>query len=158
MAYATSEDVLRRYTPLNTMLGIGTLDISTIDIASIYIADGESIVNGYLAARYVMPLAVEPLVTDITSDIAIYRVLRDKTPRIPDFMQTRYNDAIALLTQLRDGGMLLSLSVQQVNSGGDQEAWSNVLDADFNGTVFKPAEASSLCYFDNSSPSYLDFG
>lgn len=159
MAYATCDDVLRRYSPLKTMIGVGTLDVSTIDIASIYIADGESIVNGYLAKKYIVPLTVEPLVTDLTSDIAIFRILSDKAPRVPDFMATRYTNATSMLAMLRDGEMVLTASSQSVNSGGDEEAWSNVLDSDFVGTVFKPIETSTPCGPDYQSNSidYLTF-
>lgn len=146
MPYATCDDVLRRYSPMKTMIGVGTLDVSTVDIASVYIADGESIVNGYLAKRYIIPLTVEPLVTDLTADIAIYRVLSDKAARVPDFMEKRYTNATSILAMLRDGEMVLTVSSQTVNSGGDQEAWSNVLDSDFVGTVFKPIETTTACW------------
>lgn len=143
MAYATSDDVIRRYKPILTMLGTGTLDITTVDIASVYVQDGESIINAFLSRRYVIPLTTEPLLTDLASDIAIYRILSDKAPRIPDFMEKRYTNAMSLLTMIRDGQMDLNLSSQSVNSGGgDQYAWSNVLDG--NGPVFAPAEAMSL--------------
>jgi phage gp36-like protein len=139
------------------MIGTNTLDVTTVDIASVYIADAESIVNGYLARRYTMPLTAEPLLTDLTADIALYRLLEDKVPRIPDFMDKRYTNAMSLLTQLRDGGMVLtSTNLASSGANSDQFAWSNVVDPDFQGTVFKPIEAQTLCLI--NSPSGLDFG
>jgi hypothetical protein len=35
------------------MIGAGSLQVSTVDISSVYIADAQSIINGYLARRYV---------------------------------------------------------------------------------------------------------
>lgn len=150
MAYAVVDDILRRYNPITTMLGTGTMDISTVDIASIYIADGESIINGYLGKRYLIPLQSEPILTDICADIAIYRTLRDRAPRIPEFMQTRYTDAMDLLKAISSGDMILNSSSQAVNTAGDQEAWSNVIDPGFNGPVFKPAETWS-CWMGSNS-------
>lgn len=148
MPYAVADDVIRRYNPISSMLGAGSLQVSTVDIASVYIADGESIVNAFLARRYVLPLTNEPILTDLTSDIAVYRILSDRAPRIPDFMQTRYTNAMSLLTMLRDGGMDLTMS-NTVDAGAstDQYAWSNVADPDGplqNGPVFRPIE-SELC-------------
>lgn len=146
MAYATADDVIGRYKPLTTMIGPGTLDVTTVDIASLYIKDAESIVNGYLASKYSVPLTVEALVTDLTSDIAIYRLCSDKLPRMPDYMEKRYTNAVSMLEMIRDGKMFLTASSQTANSGGggDQYAWSNVVDPEFQGTVFKPVETFSL--------------
>lgn len=141
MAYATADDVINRYKPLITMIGTASLDVTTVDIASVYIADGESMVNAYLSTRYVTPLANEPLLTSITSDIAIYRLLSDKAPRIPDFMQKRYENAMALLISIKSGDMVLNSSTLTLTTtGGDQFAWSNVTEPGFGGPVFHPAE------------------
>lgn len=149
MSYAVCDDVLRRYNPIKTMLGVATTDINTVDISSVYIADAESIVNAYLGLRYLMPLNSEPILTSLTSDLAIYKILEDRAPRIPDFIQKRYTDATSILAMLRDGKMVLTVSSQTVNSGGDQEVWSNVLDNP-NGPVFTPVEA-----FSHSTQSYF---
>ena len=155
MAYATCDDIIRRYKPIQTMIGVGTLDVTTVDIASVYIADAESIVNAYVGVRYVTPLVSEPLLTSLSSDIAIYKMIEDKAPRIPDFMQKRYDQAIATLISIKSGDMILNAStLTMVSSGGDQEAWSNVLDPDFNGTIFKPAETLSLCVSSYNFPDY----
>jgi phage gp36-like protein len=159
MAYATCDDVLRRYPPLKSMIGTSTLDVSTVDVASIYIADGESIINGYLGKKYIIPLSNEPIITDLCSDIAIYRIVSDKQPRIPDWMDKRYTNVMSMLAMLRDGGMVLNASSQTANSGGDEFAWSNVIDPDFVGTVFKPIETTTPCNpsWNTASADYLTF-
>jgi phage gp36-like protein len=84
----------------------------------------------------------------MTSDIALFRMIRDRAPRIPDIMQTRYTDVISMLSMIRDGKMQLTASSQTIASGGDQEAWSS---AQSGSVVFKRAE-DYLC---NNSADYL---
>lgn len=154
MPYANATDVIKRYNPITTMLGVGSLQVSTIDIASVYIQDAESIINAYLARRYVLPLNNEPILTDLASDIAVFRILSDRAARVPDFMEKRYTNAMSLLTMLRDGGMdLVASSGVTINSGGDQFAWSNVIDPLQNGPVFRNAE-SQQCV---TSADFLTF-
>jgi phage gp36-like protein len=125
MAYATANDVLGRYPPAKTMVGSSAQDISTADISSLYIFGGEGIVNGYLGAKYTLPIAMpEPLVTQVTADIALYKMCEDKLPRIPDFAEKRYVHAIEILEMLRDGKMVLSSDQEILTAGGDQDAWS----------------------------------
>jgi phage gp36-like protein len=145
---------LRRYTPMITMLGVGTTQITTGDIASLYIADAEGVINLYLSAKYQTPLAPDPAITDLCSDIAIYRCLADKLPRMPDFMITRYTNATSILCMIRDGVMNLSTGSGQqiVNSGGDEFAWSQ--DIDFGGgPIFDRAKK---CNPLNGSGSFMD--
>lgn len=140
--YASPTDVINRYKPLNTMLGTGTLDITTTDIASVFIGDAQSYMDAFLSARYVTPVAVEPIITQICSDISIYKILEDRAPRIPEFMEKRYSFANSLLWNLSNGNMSLTGSNQIVSSAGDQEVWSNVLENP-SGPIFVPAEAFS---------------
>jgi phage gp36-like protein len=123
-AYATYDDVIKRYNPLTTMVGTGATDVTCADIASIYIADAMSIVDAYLGARYVTPLAVEPILTSLAADIAIYKVLEDRASRVPDIAEKRYTNATSILGMLRDGKMVLS-AAQSVITTGDEEAFSS---------------------------------
>ncbi len=150
-AYATFTDVLKRYNPLTTMIGTGTQDVTTTDISSIYVADAEGFVNAFLSSRYVIPLAMpEPIITQITADIAIYKLLEDRAPRIPEFAQARYTNVVSLLMMLRDGGM--SITSQTGVLSGDQYVWSNVFSTP---PAFQSAESnlsSSFCSsIDNSN-------
>lgn len=126
MAYASFNDVLGRYPPAKTMVGSSTQDISTSDISSIYIYGAEGIVNGYVGAKYETPLSTpDPLVTQVTADIALYKMCEDKLPRVPDFAERRYQHAIEILEAVRDGKMVLSSDQTVLTAGGDQDAWSS---------------------------------
>lgn len=124
MAYATYADVIGRYNPLTTMIGTTAPDVTTTDIASMYISDAEGVINAFLGAKYVIPLAMpEPLITRIAADLAIHKVLEDRAARIPEFAVNRNKEAMDLLAMLRDGKMTLTQS-QVPTTGGDQEAFS----------------------------------
>ena len=140
MAYATSDDVFFRYPPISSVVGSGDLYVTSANVASIYIADAESYVNAYLRARYTIPLVAEPIITQITTDIAIYRMIEEHAPRIPDLAEKRWLNANSTLCMLRDGYMLLDPSSQVlVTTGGDQEAWSS--NQEQCGPVFDAPEA-----------------
>lgn len=125
MAYAGFDDVFKRFPAIKTMVGTGVSDVATLDVASVYVADAEGIVDAYLASRYVIPLAASPLITKITCDIAIYDLGVDRMPRIPEWMQKRYDSALLLLEKLRDGDMLLNPQSYTTVTTGDNEAWSS---------------------------------
>jgi phage gp36-like protein len=150
-AYAGYNDVIRRYQPLLTMIGSAAPDVSTTDIASIYIADAEGLINAYLGAKYVLPLAMpEPLITRIAADIAIYKVIEDRAPRVPEMAANRYTDAQSLLSMLRDGKMVLSNSQTFVADGGDNEAFSST-------GSYHPVFSPVLRAEDQAAPSdYID--
>lgn len=124
MTYATLDDVFIRYTPIKTMVGSGTNDVATTDITSVFLPSAESMVDAYIGTRYVTPLTVvPPLITQITADLAIFNLSAERLPRVPDFMQARYDRAMQNLAMLRDGKMTLGASVTVVTNG-NQEAWS----------------------------------
>lgn len=127
MAYATISDVFKRFPPINTMIGSGSNDVTSADVSSVYIYDSDAYVNAFLGARYTVPLVAEPLVTMLSSDIAIFRLCQDRMPRIPEFVKGRFDHVNSLLGMLRDGKMVLSSS-QSIRSAGDQEAWSSTED------------------------------
>jgi phage gp36-like protein len=137
--YATDDDLFRRYPPIETVVGSGENMVASLDVASVYIADAQGYVDAFLRARYVTPLAKEPIITQVTTDIAIYRMIEDHAPRIPDMAEGRMVAANSLLSMLRDGTMLLDpASNTIVSTGGDQEVWSSNLEQE--GPVFEAAE------------------
>lgn len=150
MAYATHDDVFSRFPPITTMVGTGDLDVSTVAVDSIYISDAESYINAFLRGRYQTPLAPEPIITQIATDIAIYRMIEQNAPRIPDIADKRWSAANSTLMMLRDGIMLLDPASQTlISTGGDQEVWSSNLEQ--SGPVFAAIEANSFF-----SPRSLD--
>lgn len=67
--------------------------------------DAASLVDGYLAARYTLPLVVVPeIVIGLTADITRYR-LWDQ--RAPDEVRRRYEDALAQLRDIAAGRLSL---------------------------------------------------
>jgi len=127
MAYADPADVVNRFKPLKSMLGVETLDVSSSELSSIYINDACSLIDGYLGSKYVTPIVPTPqLLTQISCDLSIFNILVEKAPGMPDWMQARYDRAIKLLELIRDGSIVLSATI--VGSLGDNFAWSTTQD------------------------------
>jgi len=124
MAYATITDVFARYKPIGSMVGAGSLDTTSVDVSSIFIQDAEGIINAHLASRYVTPVTTEPLVTMLSSDLAISAMLLEKLGSQPPFMESRYNRAMDMLKKLSEGKLLLVASGTTEVTSGDSEAWS----------------------------------
>jgi len=124
MSYATITDVFARYKPIGSMVGAGSLDVSSDDVSSIFISDAEGYMNAFLATRYVVPVTTEPLITQIAADLAIFNMMAEKLGAVPDFMQARYDRATSFLEKLTTGEMLLVGSGTTIVTTGDSEAWS----------------------------------
>lgn len=124
MPYATIDNVFARYRPISTMVGSSDLDVPSVDVSTIFIAGAESFINAFLAARYIVPVTTEPLITDLSADIAISNMLMERNGRLPEFMQTRYDRNLEILKALRDGEMRLTAASTQLVSSGDSFAFS----------------------------------
>jgi phage gp36-like protein len=124
MAYATISDVFGRYPAINTQVGTLANEVSSVNVSSIFIADAESVVNAYLGARYNIPLSPEPIITQLTSDLAIFQMCAERLPRVPEWMQARYDRCISYLEKLRDGSMVLNPASNTFVSTGDNYAYS----------------------------------
>jgi len=127
VSYATIDDVFARYRPLSTTVGTGSFEVTSVDVSSVYIAQAEGLVNGYLAGRYKLPLPSDPLIRRMTADLAIFDIMVERLPEVPDFMQERYNRTIELLQMIRNGKIDVA-SATEIGSGGDFEAWSTTTD------------------------------
>lgn len=110
MTYATATDLEQRYgvdelTQLTDTTDAGVPDAAVVALA---LGDATAEVDGYLSARYVLPLPTVPTVlTRITCDIARYRLWAD---RASDEVRRRYDDAVKLLTNISKGVVSLGLS------------------------------------------------
>lgn len=142
--YATVGDVLSRYKPVSTMVGVGSYQVTSVEIDSKFIADAQGVIDGFLASRYVVPVPATPLITQIASDLAIFNMLAEKLPEIPDYMQGRYDRAMKYLEMLRDGEM--SVVSATIITSGDQEAWSTTQD-------YHPVFAPTLDPLDQAADS-----
>lgn len=125
MAYATIDTVFARYRPISTMVGSSDLDVPSVDVSTVFIAGAENFMNAFLAARYVVPVTTEPLVTELSADITIFNMMAERNGRVPEFMQTRYDRSLEILKALRDGEMRLISASTQLVSSGDSFAWSS---------------------------------
>lgn len=123
MAYATIADVIGGYQPIKTMIGANSYDVTSVEVSSIYIARAESLIDAYLGRKYSVPLAVaNPLITQIASDLAVFHMLAERTPSVPEFIDKRYARAISLLEGISSGTLYIG-SVTSITSG-DNYAWS----------------------------------
>lgn len=120
MTYATldqltvryGERMLRQVTDRSTPPA-GSIDADVVDRA---LADTGAVIDGYLAGRYVLPLAsTPPLLADLAQAIAIYKL----HPAAPEAkIETDYKDAIAALKQIAAGVITLQAAGIAPESSG----------------------------------------
>lgn len=96
------------------------------------ISDAGGLIDGYLAAKYTLPLAYSPsILVGVASDIARYKLWDE---RAPEEVRKRYEDALALLKDIARG--LISLppdakGAAPTSSGGiEYFSQSRVFDED----------------------------
>jgi len=116
MSYATRQGMIDRFgeeeliqltdraNPANNVIDNIVLDAALLD------ADAE--INGYLQARYTLPLVAVPLlISRLARDIARYYLYDD---HVPEAIETRYKAAVKTLEQISKGVVQLGL-----DSAGD---------------------------------------
>jgi len=70
-------------------------------VAQVALNSAQSEVDGYVGAKYLLPLSVWPvLLTDLTCDVARYKLYKDQAP---DAVLKRYEQAIAKLRDIAAG-------------------------------------------------------
>ena len=112
MPYASIDDLINRYgedelVQLTDRAGAGVIDAA---VAQRALADAEAEIDGYLAARYRLPLpTVPPLLVRIACDIAVYRLLSLRRMGDIEDARSRYEDARRLLEALAKGLVALGL-------------------------------------------------
>lgn len=118
MPYATAAQMTDRFGEAmlialtdRAAIPAGVVDTAVLDRA---LADADAVIDGYLAARYALPLASVPaLVSDLAMSLAVYRLHTHE----PDAKITR--DHEAALRMLRDiAGGTVKLAVAGVESPG----------------------------------------
>jgi phage gp36-like protein len=142
VTYATQSDLVTRFgdtelIQLTDRQGtVGEIDSAVVDRA---LLDADAEIDGYLAARYALPLASVPrLVLGAACDIARYRLYDD---RATEQVTRRYEDAIKLLKLIAEGKVQLGLDAAAqpvVVAGGPQaegadRVFSRDLLADYGG-------------------------
>ena len=122
MSYATQQNLVDRFGEQELIEltdradpPAGAID-ATVVAKALEDADGE--INGYLAAKYTLPLDPVPLVLQrLASDIARYFLYQD---RVTDIVEKRYQDAIRFLKGVAAGSVSLGVdaSNEQPAAGG----------------------------------------
>jgi len=99
----------------------GVIDAAVVNRA---LADTDAVIDGYLAGRYVLPLAeVPPLVADLSQAIAIYKLhVYEPDKKIGE----DYRDAMAMLDRIGKG--VVRLPVEGVEPAGSQAAGVEAID------------------------------
>ncbi|MBV5296294.1 MAG: DUF1320 domain-containing protein [Curvibacter lanceolatus] len=107
MTYATQSDLVDRFGDTELIQRTNRTGGNTIDAVVLgrALADADAEIDGYLAARYQLPIATPPaLLVRLAADIARYHLYDDG---LPDTVSKRYTDAVALLKRLATGEVQL---------------------------------------------------
>lgn len=109
MSYATAADLIARFgeeelTQLTDRDGVGLFDAVTVARA---LEDASALADGYLGARYPLPLSATPaLLVGLVCDLARYALWADA---VPEWVKDRRDAAIALLRDIAAGRARLDL-------------------------------------------------
>lgn len=123
MSYATQADMVERFgedelIELTDRARAGAIDATVLDRA---LADATAEIDGYLAARYQLPLTTTPLVlVRVCADLARYHLHDDQ---VPEAVKVRYQAAVDLLRRVSTGHVSLGVSdtgdVPTANDGAE---------------------------------------
>ncbi|MDA8088450.1 MAG: DUF1320 domain-containing protein [Nitrospiraceae bacterium] len=87
--------------------GLGTVNQARITEA---IAEGDSLIDGYCGARYVVPFNPVPVVVrSISVALAIHNLYARRVEEVPAVHENRYKDALARLKDIASGAMTLGV-------------------------------------------------
>jgi len=123
MAYATEANMIERFGETEILELTDRDKDSEVDSAVLdgALSDADALIDGYLAARYTLPLASVPsLLIGPACDIARFKLWDD---RAPDEVRKRYDDALALLKLISNGTVVLPPDAQ-----GEKPAASASMD------------------------------
>jgi phage gp36-like protein len=123
--YLTAQEFIDRYTQREALLLTAEGNSSTVDTVRLErgLADASSMVDGYLARRFQLPLVsvatLQPVVPDVikrlTGDVARY-LLTGTHVRETDAIRNRYNDAIKQLDHIANGTVSMGVELVMVSS------------------------------------------
>lgn len=127
MAYCTLAEMVERFGEAmlvnatdRGLVASGTIDTSAIERA---IADADALIDGYLSARYQLPLAAVPaLIKTLSLTIAIYKA----HPAVADEkLRKDYEDADKTLTKISRGDIRVDVGGQEPAQASHGEVWTN---------------------------------
>jgi len=127
MPYATLAQLLERYTE-NDLLIIADRDLDNqldTDVIDQALADASAEIDGWLAARYTLPLPTVPdILVRLCADISVYRLSVDAA-QATDERRQRYEDAIKFLKALSKGDASLGMPKPPKTTTGRARIVSN---------------------------------
>lgn len=128
--YATLQDMQSRFgvdlLRVAVIPGTATLDAAVITQA---LEDASSLIDGYLAGRYPLPLAHVPTaLVPICCDIARHRLYGEQAP---EQIGKRYDAALSFLKSVGKGEVALGMSAD-----GEQLESQNLAELQSDGRVF----------------------
>lgn len=117
MAYCAKADLVKRFgdREISDLLdrdNDGAEDTRALESA---ISDADALIDGYLSARYAVPLSSVPaLIVSISCDLTRYKLWDD---RAPEEVRKRYQDALSQLRDISKG--VLSLPSTSTTASSD---------------------------------------
>lgn len=121
MSYATLQNLINRFGTRMLIdltdrgeVALGVIDTDAVDRA---LADTDAMIDGYLAARYTLPVSSTPaLLVDLAQQIAIYKLhVAAADPKIEE----DYKQAIRTLRDISAGAVRLSIAgIEPQGTGG----------------------------------------
>lgn len=125
MAYATQDDLVPQRLSATQLLQLTTDPGATVPDASVVssvLAKASAIVDGYCGQRYTTPLQNSTIATELTADIATYRLYQRRGQvKAGTAQEVAYRDAISLLVKISEGTASLDVpanALPQTSSGG----------------------------------------
>ena len=124
MPYATLADLISRFGEQELIEQTDRVSGVNVDVAIVAreLDYASAVIDGYLAARYALPLpAVPDLLVGLCCDLVRYALYTDAAP---DIVRDRYRDAAARLRDISTGAIKLDAATPSVASSGEVEMLS----------------------------------
>ena len=134
MPYAVRQDYIDRFgiAELVQLVDRDQDDVEDPGVLDQAIADAGAEIDGYLSARYALPLATTPAVlVRICCDITRYRLYDN---RATEEVRVRYTDAVRYLTSIAGGVVQLGLATPAASSVDDALPIYSAADRVFSAT------------------------
>lgn len=120
MAYASQDDIIRRYSE-GDLLVIADRDNDSVpdaDVVARALDDATAEIDTYVAAKYSLPLpSVPEVLVRICVDIAVYRLSTDAA-QATDERRLRFEDAMSMLKDISKGIASLGIATPPPSSNG----------------------------------------
>lgn len=129
MIYATEADIVDLYSEETLLDTLRDPDADRATAVPKAIAAASAEIDGYLSARYQLPLANSPDVLRRPAiDITLY-VLASTHTRLTDELRKRYEDAVAFLSRLAKGTAGLGAAEPRVDDGAGGQSGGAYFEA-----------------------------